>query len=93
MEQWRSVKDLHAQVQSGLYMRVLHAIELACEEPRISFHEVSQFGSVVLDFFGITLAVVQICGGLVVRYGLEPAKRGGTGLLFTATIWIIEGCA
>jgi quinol monooxygenase YgiN len=42
VEQWRSAKDLHAHIQSGLYMRILHAMELACEEPKISFHEVSQ---------------------------------------------------
>ncbi len=36
------------------------------------------FGSIVLDFFGITLAVVQICGGLVVAvtgWGLLNQKE------------------
>ena len=48
MEQWRSAKDLHAHLQSGLYLRILHAMELASEEPRISFHEVSQTRSMEL---------------------------------------------
>jgi quinol monooxygenase YgiN len=48
MEQWRSAKDLHAHLQSGLYSKILQAMELACEEPRISFHEVSQTRSMDL---------------------------------------------
>jgi len=48
VEQWRSAKDLHAHIQSGLYMRILHVMELACEEPKISFHEVSQTKSMEL---------------------------------------------
>lgn len=48
MEQWRSAKDLHVHIQSGLYSKILHAMELACEEPRISFHEVSQTESMEL---------------------------------------------
>ena len=48
VEQWRSAKDLHAHIQSGLYSKILHAMELACEEPRISFHEVSQTRSMEL---------------------------------------------
>lgn len=47
-EQWRSTKDLYAHIQSGLYLRLLNAMELACEEPRISFHEVSQTRSMEL---------------------------------------------
>jgi quinol monooxygenase YgiN len=47
-EQWRSAKDLHAHIQSGLYSKILNAMELACEEPRISFHEVSQTKSMEL---------------------------------------------
>ena len=48
VEEWRSAKDLHAHLQSGLYSKILQAMELACEEPRISFHEVSQTRSMEL---------------------------------------------
>jgi quinol monooxygenase YgiN len=48
VEQWQSAKDLYAHIQSGLYMRILHALELACEEPRISFNEVLQTRSMEL---------------------------------------------
>jgi len=48
VERWRSAKDLHAHIQSGLYLKILNAMELACEEPRISFHEVSQTKSMEL---------------------------------------------
>jgi quinol monooxygenase YgiN len=48
VEHWRSAKDLHAHLKSGLYLRILNAMELACEEPRISFHEVSQTKSMEL---------------------------------------------
>ena len=48
MEQWKSTKDLHAHLRSGLYLRILNAVELASEEPRISFHEVSQTESMEL---------------------------------------------
>jgi len=48
VEQWKSAKDLHAHLRSGLYLRVLNAVELACEEPRISFHEVSRTESMEL---------------------------------------------
>ena len=47
-EQWRSTKDLDAHIRSGLYRSVLNAIELAREEPQISFHEVSQTRSMEL---------------------------------------------
>lgn len=47
-EQWRSAKDLHAHIQSGLYLRILHAMELASEQPRICFHEVSNTTSMQL---------------------------------------------
>jgi len=48
VEEWRSAKDLHAHLQSGLYSKLLHAMELACEEPRIRFHEVSETRSMDL---------------------------------------------
>ncbi len=47
-EQWRSAKDLHAHIQSGLYLRILNAMELASEQPCISFHEVSHTNSLKL---------------------------------------------
>jgi quinol monooxygenase YgiN len=48
VEQWRSAKDLHAHIQSGLYLHILNAIELGCEAPRIGFYEVSQTRSMEL---------------------------------------------
>jgi quinol monooxygenase YgiN len=48
VEEWQSAKDLRAHLQSGLYSKLLQAMELACEEPRISFHEVSQTKSMEL---------------------------------------------
>jgi quinol monooxygenase YgiN len=48
VERWRSAKDLHAHIQSGLYLRILNAMEFAREEPKISFHEVSQTRSMEL---------------------------------------------
>lgn len=48
IEQWRSAKDLRAHIQSALYLRILNAMEFAREEPRISFHEVSQTHSMEL---------------------------------------------
>ena len=47
-EQWRTAKDLHAHIRSRLYLSILQAMELACEEPRISFHEVSRTRSMDL---------------------------------------------
>ena len=47
-EQWRSAKDLHAHLQSGLYSKVLQAMELGCVEPRINFYEVTQRRSMEL---------------------------------------------
>jgi quinol monooxygenase YgiN len=48
VEQWLSAKDLQAHIQSGLYSMILQAMELACEEPWISFHEVLQTKSMEL---------------------------------------------
>jgi quinol monooxygenase YgiN len=47
-ERWRTPKDLHAHIQSGLYLHILNAMELASEEPKISFHEVAQTQSMEL---------------------------------------------
>jgi len=48
LEQWKSPKDLHAHLQSRLYLKILNAVELAREEPKIGFHEVSQTESMEL---------------------------------------------
>ena len=48
VEEWRSAKELQAHIRSGLYSKILNAMELASEEPRISFHEVSQTRSMEL---------------------------------------------
>jgi len=47
-EHWKTAKDLHAHIQSGLYLRILNAMELASEQPRMSFHEVSYTNSLQL---------------------------------------------
>jgi quinol monooxygenase YgiN len=47
-EHWQSAKDLHAHIQSGLYLRVLNAMELASEQPKVCFHEVSHTNSLKL---------------------------------------------
>ena len=48
IEQWRSAKDLNAHIQSGLYLSILNAMELASEKPKISFYKVSQTRSMEL---------------------------------------------
>lgn len=48
MEQWRSDKDLQAHIRSSLYLRILNAMDLAREAPRISFYVVSQTRSMEL---------------------------------------------
>ena len=48
VEQWQSPKDLYTHIRSGLYLRILNAMELAGEAPKISFHEVSQTRSMEL---------------------------------------------
>jgi quinol monooxygenase YgiN len=48
VEQWESNQGLDAHIRSGLYLRVLHAIELAAEAPKISFHEVYRTRSMEL---------------------------------------------
>ena len=47
-EQWQSAKQLHAHIQSGLYLRILNAMELASEQPKMSFHEVTHTNSLKL---------------------------------------------
>jgi quinol monooxygenase YgiN len=47
-EHWQATKHLHAHIQSGLYSHILRAMELASEEPKISFYEVTQTRSMEL---------------------------------------------
>jgi quinol monooxygenase YgiN len=42
LEQWSSKEDLYRHIQSPLYRWVLSAMELSCEPPEISFHEVTR---------------------------------------------------
>ena len=37
LEEWRSGKDLHAHIQSGLYSKILQAMELATKNPGSAF--------------------------------------------------------
>ncbi len=41
LDQWQSKEQLDQHIQSGLYLWVLTAMELASEPPEISFHQVS----------------------------------------------------
>ena len=41
LERWGSREALQRHVRSGLYVRVLHAMDLASEPPEISFYEIS----------------------------------------------------
>ncbi|MGE5238108.1 MAG: putative quinol monooxygenase [Chloroflexota bacterium] len=42
VEHWESGEQLTKHIRSGLYLRVLAAMELASEPPEISFHEVTE---------------------------------------------------
>lgn len=48
LEQWNSDRGLHAHIRSGLYLRLLHAMDLSSEPPVVSFHEVSKTRSMEL---------------------------------------------
>jgi quinol monooxygenase YgiN len=41
LDQWLSKEDLNRHIQSPIFHDVLSAMELACEPPEISFHEIS----------------------------------------------------
>ena len=41
LENWASREALQRHVQSNIYIRVLHAMDLASEPPEISFYEIS----------------------------------------------------
>ena len=40
LEMWGSRQALHRHIRSGLYIRILHAIDLASQPPEISFYEI-----------------------------------------------------
>jgi len=48
VEQWESEQALYNHIRSSLYLPVLNAIDLARSEPKISFHGVSNMGSMDL---------------------------------------------
>jgi quinol monooxygenase YgiN len=48
VEQWESEQALYNHIRSSLYLPVLNAIDLARSEPKISFHEASNMGSMDL---------------------------------------------
>ena len=41
LESWESIEALQRHVRSDLYLRVLYAMDLACEPPEITFYEIS----------------------------------------------------
>ena len=47
-EQWESEQALYDHIRSGLYLPVLNAIDLARTRPKISFHAMSNIGSMDL---------------------------------------------
>jgi quinol monooxygenase YgiN len=48
LEQWESERDLHSHVQSRAYLTLLNAIDLAREQPKISFYEIGKTRSLEL---------------------------------------------
>ena len=48
VEQWESERELRSRIQSRAYLPILNAIDLAREEPKISFHEVTSTRSMEL---------------------------------------------
>ena len=42
VEHWQSKEHLSRHIQSDLFLRILFAMELASEEPEISFYEVAE---------------------------------------------------
>ena len=48
VEQWESEQALYNHIRSSLYLPVLNAIDLARSEPKISFHGLSNMGSMDL---------------------------------------------
>ena len=40
LERWESREALQRHIRSGLYLRVLHAMDLASEPPEVSFYEI-----------------------------------------------------
>jgi quinol monooxygenase YgiN len=48
LERWRSTEELHRHIQSGLYLGVLTAIDLASAPPDIRFYDVTDTKSMKL---------------------------------------------
>jgi|SRR5271165_643256 len=48
LEMWSSERGLHAHISSKPFLRLLNAMELASEQPTISFHEVGKTRSMEL---------------------------------------------
>jgi quinol monooxygenase YgiN len=48
VEQWESEQALYNHIRSSSYLAVLNAIDLARIEPKITFHEMSNMGSMDL---------------------------------------------
>jgi len=42
VEKWQSMELMERHIQSSMYMRLLTAMELASEEPKIEFHDVEK---------------------------------------------------
>lgn len=47
-EQWKRAEDMNTHIQSGLYLNILNAMELASEKPKVSFYKVSETQSLEL---------------------------------------------
>ena len=47
-ELWESEQALYSHIRSSLYLPVLNAIDLARTEPKITFHDMSNMGSMDL---------------------------------------------
>ncbi len=41
LSKWETSEALHRHVQSALYLRVLHSMDLASQPPEVSFYEVA----------------------------------------------------
>lgn len=48
LEQWESERDLNTYVQSKAYLPILNAIDLAREQPKVSFYDVDKTRSMEL---------------------------------------------
>ncbi len=48
LEQWKSERELYSHIQSRSYLPLLNAIDLAGEQPKVSFYEVGGVRSMEL---------------------------------------------